>query len=125
MEVFKSQIAIAIAPLTRQDCLGEYSALVAAEALSFKDAVYLVRRRGEFMEEEALKNPARCFLYRFGFIYDKTDLFASHTEIANMNCSGDSDFRRRKRLKRRRLAKGRGANGYCFGGKRRISFFFL
>ena len=31
--------------------LGEYSALVAAGALSFKDAVYAVRKRGEFMNE--------------------------------------------------------------------------
>jgi [acyl-carrier-protein] S-malonyltransferase len=31
--------------------LGEYAALVAAEALDFDDAVYLVRKRGQFMEE--------------------------------------------------------------------------
>jgi [acyl-carrier-protein] S-malonyltransferase len=31
--------------------LGEYSALVAAEALSFEDAVQIVRARGQFMEE--------------------------------------------------------------------------
>ncbi|MBB6449333.1 [acyl-carrier-protein] S-malonyltransferase [Geomicrobium halophilum] len=31
--------------------LGEYSALVAAEAMSFKDAVASVRKRGEFMEQ--------------------------------------------------------------------------
>jgi len=31
--------------------LGEYSACVAADALSFADAVRLVRRRGEFMQE--------------------------------------------------------------------------
>lgn len=31
--------------------LGEYSALVAAEAISFEDAVYAVRKRGLFMEE--------------------------------------------------------------------------
>jgi [acyl-carrier-protein] S-malonyltransferase len=31
--------------------LGEYSALVAAEALSFADAVRLVRRRGRYMQE--------------------------------------------------------------------------
>ncbi|MGO4887817.1 ACP S-malonyltransferase [Anaerobacillus sp. MEB173] len=31
--------------------LGEYSALVAAGALSFEDAVYAVRQRGTFMEE--------------------------------------------------------------------------
>ncbi len=31
--------------------LGEYTALVAAEVLSFEDAVRLVRKRGEYMEE--------------------------------------------------------------------------
>ncbi|MBJ8102898.1 MULTISPECIES: ACP S-malonyltransferase [Bacillus cereus group] len=31
--------------------LGEYSALVAADALTFEDAVYAVRKRGEYMEE--------------------------------------------------------------------------
>lgn len=31
--------------------LGEYTALVAAGAMSFKDAVYAVRKRGEFMNE--------------------------------------------------------------------------
>lgn len=37
--------------------LGEYSALVAAGALSFPDAVQLVRRRGELMEQAAAANP--------------------------------------------------------------------
>ena len=31
--------------------LGEYTALVAAGALSFEDGVFAVRKRGEFMEE--------------------------------------------------------------------------
>lgn len=31
--------------------LGEYTALVAAGALTFEDGVYAVRKRGEFMEE--------------------------------------------------------------------------
>jgi [acyl-carrier-protein] S-malonyltransferase len=37
--------------------LGEYSALVAAGALAFSDAVRLVRRRGELMEDAAAKHP--------------------------------------------------------------------
>lgn len=37
--------------------LGEYSALVAAGALSFPDALRLVRRRGELMEEAAARHP--------------------------------------------------------------------
>ena len=35
--------------------LGEYSALVAAGSLEFKDAVMLVRKRGEFMQEVGTK----------------------------------------------------------------------
>ena len=31
--------------------LGEYSALVAAGVLNFKDAVYVVHKRGEYMQE--------------------------------------------------------------------------
>jgi [acyl-carrier-protein] S-malonyltransferase len=37
--------------------LGEYSALVAAGALSFPDALRLVRRRGELMEQAAARHP--------------------------------------------------------------------
>ncbi len=37
--------------------LGEYSALTAAGALAFPDALRLVRRRGELMEEAALAHP--------------------------------------------------------------------
>jgi [acyl-carrier-protein] S-malonyltransferase len=39
------------ADYTAGHSLGEYSALVAAGALSFEDAVHAVRKRGEFMEE--------------------------------------------------------------------------
>jgi len=37
--------------------LGEYTALVAAEALRFEDAVRLVERRGTFMHEASAENP--------------------------------------------------------------------
>ena len=69
--------------------LGEYSALVASGALSFEDAVYLVRRRGEFMEEEALKNPGKM-LSLIGLDLDKVKeiCLKTHTEIANINCPG-------------------------------------
>jgi len=36
--------------------LGEYSALVAAKVLKFEDALYLVKKRAELMEEEAKKS---------------------------------------------------------------------
>jgi [acyl-carrier-protein] S-malonyltransferase len=37
--------------------LGEYSALVAADALTFKDAIKLVRLRGELMQKAGEENP--------------------------------------------------------------------
>ncbi|MDP0482170.1 ACP S-malonyltransferase [Bacillus subtilis] len=72
--------------------LGEYSALVAAGALSFKDAVYTVRKRGEFMNEavpagegamaailgmdaEALKQ-----------VTDKVTEEGNLVQLANLNC---------------------------------------
>jgi len=69
--------------------LGEYSAFVAAGAISFEDAVYLVRRRGEFMEEEALKKPG-SMLSIIGLDLDKAKEICSKTdtEIANINCPG-------------------------------------
>ncbi len=69
--------------------LGEYSALVAASALTFEDAVYLVRRRGEFMEEEARKYPGKMAsvlgldLAALKDICDKTG-----AQIANINSPG-------------------------------------
>ncbi len=69
--------------------LGEYSALVAAGAMSFDDAVYLVRRRGEFMEEEARKIPGKM-LSIIGLDTDKVRKICAttNTEIANFNCPG-------------------------------------
>lgn len=74
--------------------LGEYSALVAAEAMSFEDAVYTVRKRGLFMEEavpsgegamaailgmerEALENVTKE-------VTENGDL----VQLANLNCPG-------------------------------------
>ncbi|MCY8123357.1 ACP S-malonyltransferase [Bacillus spizizenii] len=74
--------------------LGEYSALVASGALSFKDAVYTVRKRGEFMNEavpagegamaailgmdaEALKK-----------VTDKVTEEGHLVQLANLNCPG-------------------------------------
>ena len=69
--------------------LGEYSALVAAQALSFEDAVYLVRRRGEFMEEEAHKIPGKM-LSVIGLDIEKIKELCrkTNTEVANVNCPG-------------------------------------
>jgi len=69
--------------------LGEYSALVASGALKFEDAVYLVRRRGEFMEEAAQKKPGKM-LSVIGLELAKVrEVCAlSNTEVANINCPG-------------------------------------
>ena len=69
--------------------LGEYSALVAAGALGFEEAVYLVRKRGEFMEEEALKKPGKMLsLVGLDLEVVKKICTSTNTEIANLNCPG-------------------------------------
>ncbi|RDI47493.1 ACP S-malonyltransferase [Falsibacillus pallidus] len=82
------------ADYTAGHSLGEYSALVAAGAISFEDAVYTVRRRGELMEEavpagegsmaavlgmdrEALKE-----------VTDQVTSDGNPVQLANMNCPG-------------------------------------
>ncbi len=69
--------------------LGEYSALVAAGVMSFQDAVYLVRKRGEFMEEASRKFPGKmsCIL---GLELSVVEDICSQTgaQAANLNCPG-------------------------------------
>jgi len=69
--------------------LGEYSALVAAGSMNFSDALVLVKKRAELMEEEAGKNPGSMAAI-LGLekeillgICKETD-----TQIANFNCPG-------------------------------------
>ncbi|MDD5465499.1 MAG: ACP S-malonyltransferase [Candidatus Omnitrophica bacterium] len=71
--------------------LGEYSALVAAEALNFEDAVYLVRQRGQFMEDEAVKHPGKM-LSVIGLDLTKVREICAEVkaEIANINCPGQT-----------------------------------
>ncbi len=69
--------------------LGEYSALVAAEAISFEDAVYLVRRRGELMEAEAQKIPGKmASILGLDLETIKSICQQTKAEIANINCPG-------------------------------------
>ena len=69
--------------------LGEYSALVAAEALNFEDAIFLVRRRGEFMEETAAKQPGKMLsIIGLDLAKVKEICFEANAEIANINCPG-------------------------------------
>ena len=69
--------------------LGEYTSLVAAGAVSFEDALVLVRKRGEFMEEASRKNPGSmaCVL---GMELKAVEGLCKGIgcEIANLNCPG-------------------------------------
>ncbi len=69
--------------------LGEFSALVAAESLTFEDAVKLVRKRGRFMEEASLDTPGKMASV-IGLSLDEVKKVSrvSGCEIANLNCPG-------------------------------------
>jgi [acyl-carrier-protein] S-malonyltransferase len=69
--------------------LGEYSSLVASGAVSFEDAVYLVRRRGEFMEEEALKSPGKmASVMGLELAVVRKVCQEAKVEVANINSPG-------------------------------------
>ena len=69
--------------------LGEYSALVAAGALNFEDAVYLVRLRGQFMEEEAAAHPGKMLsVIGLDLVKVKEVCAEVKAEVANINCPG-------------------------------------
>jgi [acyl-carrier-protein] S-malonyltransferase len=69
--------------------LGEYTSLVAADCMSFEDALMLVRKRGEFMEEASRKNPGKmaCIL---GMDVKAVEEMCKGfgCEVANLNCPG-------------------------------------
>lgn len=69
--------------------LGEYSALVACGVIGFPEAVSLVRKRGEFMEAAAERNPGgmSCVL---GLERGVVEELCRETgcAIANLNCPG-------------------------------------
>lgn len=74
--------------------LGEYSALVASGAISFEDAVYAVRKRGEFMEE-AVPNGEGTMAAVLGMdrqkLLDVTETVSaggSPVQLANLNSPG-------------------------------------
>lgn len=72
--------------------LGEYAALVAAEALSFNDAVKVVRNRGEFMEEAAPAGSGGMAAI-LGLEREKVEEVCREAasgivEVANYNCPG-------------------------------------
>ncbi|MFA5320535.1 MAG: ACP S-malonyltransferase [Candidatus Omnitrophota bacterium] len=71
--------------------LGEYSALVAAGAMGFEDAVGLVRLRGTYMEEEASRRPGRMLsIIGLDLPAVREVCDRSGVEIANLNCPGQT-----------------------------------
>ncbi|WP_227935777.1 ACP S-malonyltransferase [Alkalihalobacillus deserti] len=74
--------------------LGEYSALVAAEAMSFEDAVFAVRNRGLFMEEAVPfgEGAMAAVLGLERATLEDVCSNVSHSneiaELANLNCPG-------------------------------------
>jgi [acyl-carrier-protein] S-malonyltransferase len=69
--------------------LGEYSALVAADIISFDDAVRLVYKRGAFMQEEAQKHKG-AMASILGLSRDTVIGICKESgcQIANLNCPG-------------------------------------
>lgn len=69
--------------------LGEYTALVAAGSISFEDALVLVRKRGEYMEDASKKNPGKMACVMGMEMKAVEDLCKGFgCEIANLNCPG-------------------------------------
>lgn len=69
--------------------LGEYSALVAAGAISFEEALILVRKRSELMSEASERFPGKM-LAVLGLDLETVKNLSKQTdiEIANFNCPG-------------------------------------
>ena len=70
--------------------LGEYSALIASGCLSFEEGLRLVRKRGEFMDMAAKKNPGKMVSIIGMSVTDVEGLCKGigGCEIANLNCPG-------------------------------------
>jgi len=79
---FTPQVALGLS-------LGEYTALVCAETISFSDAIKLVRLRGQFMEEASKENPGKMASI-IGLDIEQAEKVCqkSGAEIANLNCPG-------------------------------------
>ncbi len=69
--------------------LGEYTALVAAGALSLEDAIKLVRKRGQYMQQASEKNPGKMASI-LGMDPGELEKLCKGfgCEIANLNCPG-------------------------------------
>ena len=87
-EVFKAKSNITpsfVAGLS----LGEYSALIAAGALTFENAIRLIQKRGQLMEDASRKYPGKmAAVLELSVEKLKEICLQSGAEIANLNCPG-------------------------------------
>jgi len=69
--------------------LGEYSALIAAGALTFDNGIRLIHKRGQLMEEASRKHPGKmAAVLELPVDKIKEICLKSGAEIANLNCPG-------------------------------------
>jgi [acyl-carrier-protein] S-malonyltransferase len=71
--------------------LGEYTALIAAGSISFKEGIALIKKRGQIMEEAAQKNPGKMAAV-IDLASEKLEDICKSTgaQIANLNCPGQT-----------------------------------
>jgi [acyl-carrier-protein] S-malonyltransferase len=90
LRVFKTSLSCAPSvAYTAGLSLGEYSALVAAEALSFEDALLLVCKRSQYMQQQAQRYPGKMASV-LGLDLETVKAIARDcdVQIANLNCPG-------------------------------------
>lgn len=70
--------------------LGEYGALVASGAMSMKDAFFVIRKRGIYMQSAVPEGGAMCAVLGLGagLIEEICEKTAGMVSIANYNCPG-------------------------------------
>ena len=86
-EVFKREIGLVPALLAGHS-LGEYTALVVAEALKFSDAVYLVRERGKAMQAAVPEGQGAMA----AFLGAKREQVMELCEVVTRSFSSDQEF---------------------------------
>lgn len=89
LRVLESEVPALIPEAVLGLSLGEYTALVAAKSIDFKDGVELVKSRGKFMEEASEENPGKMASI-LGISTEVAEEVCkeSSCEIANLNCPG-------------------------------------
>ena len=87
-EVFKARSSL-VPSFSAGLSLGEYSALIAAGALTFDDGIRLIQRRGQLMEGASRKHPGKMAAVLELPVEKLREIcLQSGAEIANLNCPG-------------------------------------